>query len=97
MTQKDQHCEHVICYFSSDNPVDNSVEKAVLFLQQQIDGSTKAERPMRGPYLAQLELMKRLKEQANPEVEKLGMEKTIFTRVILPSSPTIIIGPPLSK
>ncbi len=52
--------------------VDHNLELVVSFLKQQIEEATKAERPLRGPFLAKMELVVQLKKQSKSAPEDFG-------------------------
>ncbi|XP_006821637.1 N-alpha-acetyltransferase 25, NatB auxiliary subunit-like [Saccoglossus kowalevskii] len=56
-----------------DGPPDYTVDSIIHFVEDVIQlESAKDSRPQRGPYLARMELFKRLKERKNKDIEKLG-------------------------
>ncbi|KAK2156402.1 hypothetical protein LSH36_214g03025 [Paralvinella palmiformis] len=65
-----------------EDPVDYTLEKAVAFLEILVTQSQSAERPMRGPYLAQLELVHQLENMNLPKEDKeiLGNPVDLFVQ-----------------
>ncbi|XP_028830383.1 N-alpha-acetyltransferase 25, NatB auxiliary subunit isoform X1 [Denticeps clupeoides] len=56
-----------------EGEVHSSVEQAISFVEERITAEDgKDSRPLRGPYLARLELIKRLRERGCPEEQQLG-------------------------
>lgn len=57
---------------SLEGDVHHSTEQAVAFIEQRLIHESNNARPLRGPYLAQLELISRLRHRGCPEEQKLG-------------------------
>ncbi|XP_032085184.1 N-alpha-acetyltransferase 25, NatB auxiliary subunit isoform X1 [Thamnophis elegans] len=57
---------------SLEGDVHHSTEQAVAFIEQRLIHESNSARPLRGPYLAQLELISRLRHRGCPEEQKLG-------------------------
>ncbi|XP_008115541.1 N-alpha-acetyltransferase 25, NatB auxiliary subunit [Anolis carolinensis] len=57
---------------SLEGEVHHSTEQAVAFVEQRIIHEANSVRPLRGPYLAQLELIRRLRHRGCSEEHKLG-------------------------
>ncbi|XP_042297316.1 N-alpha-acetyltransferase 25, NatB auxiliary subunit isoform X2 [Sceloporus undulatus] len=57
---------------SLEGEVHHSTEQAVAFIEQRIIQESNSVRPLRGPYLAQLELIRRLRHRGCSEEHKLG-------------------------
>ena len=62
----------IFIYFFSDPPVDDNVVKATAFIDKLCDQNGQIERPLRGPYLAQLHLVKMCLEGSNDNSEVTG-------------------------
>lgn len=63
--------------------VDSSISAAVDFIDSQVKGAVVAEHCPRGPYLAQMELLRRLKERNSEDCAKIGMNERIKIRPML--------------
>lgn len=72
-------------------------------MEERIKGEdNKESRSLRGPYLARLELMHRLRERGCPEESLLGkthththtyiLNKHVFMYVLLPQSDSLLVG-----
>lgn len=57
---------------SLEGEVHYSIEQAVKFIEERITEESKSSRPLRGPYLAQLELIRRLRYRGCNDEYKLG-------------------------
>lgn len=57
---------------SLEGDVHHSTEQAIAFIEQRLIHESNSARPLRGPYLAQLELISRLRHRGYPEEQKLG-------------------------
>ena len=54
--------------------IDFTIEKGIDFIMSQLASNEERSRPLRGPYLAQLEFIKQLKERQHSDISKLGMQ-----------------------
>ncbi|XP_077164926.1 N-alpha-acetyltransferase 25, NatB auxiliary subunit isoform X1 [Paroedura picta] len=63
---------------SLEGEVHHSVEQAVTFVEQRILKEANSSRPLRGPYLAQLELIRRLRHRGCNEERKLGSPEELM-------------------
>lgn len=57
---------------SLEGEVHCSIEQAVNFIEERITEESKSSRPLRGPYLAKLELIRRLRHRGCNDEHKLG-------------------------
>lgn len=57
---------------SLEGEVHYSIEQAVKFIEERITEESKSSRPLRGPYLAKLELIRRLRYRGCNDEYKLG-------------------------
>ncbi|XP_048370358.1 N-alpha-acetyltransferase 25, NatB auxiliary subunit isoform X1 [Sphaerodactylus townsendi] len=57
---------------SLEGEVHHSIEQAMTFVEQRISKECNSTRPLRGPYLARLELIRRLRHRGCSEEHKLG-------------------------
>lgn len=55
-----------------EGDLDYALEQAVRFVEDQIAGDSKNPRPLRGPYLAKMELIRRLRSIGYKDEFKLG-------------------------
>lgn len=64
----------VVCFCScSEGSVHHTVAEVVRFVEERIKGEEgKESHSLRGPFLARLELMHRLRERGSPEESTLG-------------------------
>ena len=58
--------------FSNEEPVDCCIEQAIAFLEEQVVRASQEDHKPRGPYLAQLELIRQLKERKSDHINKLS-------------------------
>ncbi|KAH0625639.1 hypothetical protein JD844_015229 [Phrynosoma platyrhinos] len=68
---------------SLEGEVHHSTEQAVVFIEQRIIQESNSIRPLRGPYLAQLELIRRLQHRGCSEEHKLGEEPAAWQCLML--------------
>ncbi|XP_053553147.1 N-alpha-acetyltransferase 25, NatB auxiliary subunit-like, partial [Bombina bombina] len=57
---------------SLEGDLDYTVEQTVRFIEEQVTGASKSSRLLRGPYLAKLELIQRLRQRGCNDEHKLG-------------------------
>ncbi|XP_040202157.1 N-alpha-acetyltransferase 25, NatB auxiliary subunit [Rana temporaria] len=57
---------------SAEGDLDHTIEQVVRFVEDQIEQDSKNPRPLRGPYLAKLELIRRLRSRGCNDEYKLG-------------------------
>lgn len=79
-----EHAEHMLSvpksmnllslqsHSSLEGEVHYSIEQAVKFIEERITEESKSSRPLRGPYLAKLELIRRLRYRGCNDEYKLG-------------------------
>lgn len=60
---------------SLEGEVHYTVEQAVKFIEERISEESKSSRPLRGPYLAKLELIRRLRHRGCNDEYKLGKSR----------------------
>lgn len=70
-----------ICSSLAKEPVDHTVDQALTFIQDQLDKMVVEPRPIRGPHLAKLELLKCLVERKSEEASKIGENEGILLKV----------------
>lgn len=71
----------------SEGSVHHTVAEVVRFVEDRIKGEDgKDSRALRGPYLARLELIHRLRERGCPEESLLGKTHGLYKRLLLPCS-----------
>ncbi|XP_068101890.1 N-alpha-acetyltransferase 25, NatB auxiliary subunit isoform X2 [Hyperolius riggenbachi] len=71
------------CPMSVEGDVDNAIEQAVQFVKDQIEADSKNLRPLRGPYLAKLELIRHLRSRGCEEEYKLGEPENLMFEYFL--------------
>lgn len=68
-----------LCGCSSlEGEVHCSIEQAVSFIEERITEESRSSRPLRGPYLAKLELIRRLRHRGCNDEYKLGKEQPLL-------------------
>ncbi|KAM3937578.1 N-alpha-acetyltransferase 25, NatB auxiliary subunit [Leptodactylus fuscus] len=68
---------------SLEGNLDYTTEQAVQFIEQQIEADTKSLRPLRGPHLAKLELIRRLRQRGCNDEYKLGEPEDLMFQYFL--------------
>nr|DBA23203.1 TPA: hypothetical protein GDO54_014139 [Pyxicephalus adspersus] len=63
---------------SAEGDLDHTLEQAVRFVEDQIEGDTKNPRPLRGPHLAKLELIQRLRSRGCNDEYKMGEPENLM-------------------
>lgn len=70
--EKSKNLLSLYLHSSLEGEVHYSIEQAVKFIEERITEESKSSRPLRGPYLAQLELIRRLRYRGCNDEYKLG-------------------------
>ncbi|KAM9329702.1 N-alpha-acetyltransferase 25, NatB auxiliary subunit [Gastrophryne carolinensis] len=68
---------------STEGDLHYTIEQAVRFVEDQIEGDSKNPRPLRGPHLAKLELIKRLRRRGCNDEYKLGEPENLMFEYFL--------------
>ncbi|XP_071999015.1 N-alpha-acetyltransferase 25, NatB auxiliary subunit isoform X2 [Engystomops pustulosus] len=68
---------------SLEGNLDYTIEEAVRFIEHQIEADSKNPRPLRGPYLAKLELIRRLRHRGCNDEYKLGEPEDLMYQYFL--------------
>lgn len=67
-----------VCCSCTEGEVHCLVSQAISFVEERLAAEeAKESRPLRGPYLARLELIRRLRQRGCPEEQQLGMEEVL--------------------
>lgn len=78
---------HVFIPSSLEGEVHYSAEEAVKFIEGRITEESKSSRHLRGPHLAKLELIRRLRRQGFNDEYKLGKNPLYYLEKILGCPP----------
>ncbi|XP_018425211.1 PREDICTED: N-alpha-acetyltransferase 25, NatB auxiliary subunit [Nanorana parkeri] len=68
---------------SAEGDLDHTLEQAVRFVEGQIEGDSNNPRPLRGPHLAKLELIQRLRSRGCNDEYKLGEPEDLMFQYFL--------------